>query len=184
MPAALAASRNEAINRPATDSASSLSSSALWLAGEKAIKNSGKAIISAAWFFASLIKASAVRRFSSLTVEDWIGAAFCSAGEHLADLGQLFPFDHTALDRIVDIRLLVLYSLLNRHDAVDMAARERSVVDFTPLGRSEAAFYQTDVTADDRRHMLSGLQPIAIEHGNVGVSGCENDVDSAHSFFR
>src|SRR6266496_3534947 len=74
MPPALAASRDEGINRPSTDSASSLSSSALWLAGEKAIKNSGKAIISAAWFFASLIKASAVRRFSFLTVEDWICA--------------------------------------------------------------------------------------------------------------
>src|SRR6266508_492856 len=102
------------------------------------------------------------------------------AGEDLADLDELLPLDHAAVDRIENIRLLVLNRLLNGDDAMDMAAGERSVVDLTPLGRSEAAFYQTDVTADDRRHMLSGLQPVAIEHENAGICRGQYDVDVAN----
>src|SRR5258705_179870 len=71
---ALAASRSAETNSPSVVSAICDSSSALWLAGEKAIKNSGNAISSAPRLHASFIKSRAARRFSVFSVEDWIWA--------------------------------------------------------------------------------------------------------------
>jgi len=85
-------------------------------------------------------------------------AAFAVAGEDRADLDQLLPLDYAAVYRIENIRLLILHCLLDRHDAVHVAARQRGVVDLAPLGGGEAAFDQTDVAADDGGHMLAGLQ--------------------------
>src|SRR5215510_9557112 len=69
---ALAVSRNDEINRPSVGSATWVSFAAVWLAGEKAIKNSGKAISSAVLSLASRMSFPARLRFSLLSVEDWV----------------------------------------------------------------------------------------------------------------
>src|SRR4029453_16703178 len=71
---ALAASRSAETNSPSIVSAICDSSSALWLAGEKAIKNSGNAISSGRPLRASFIRRSALRRLFFLSVDDWIWA--------------------------------------------------------------------------------------------------------------
>src|ERR1044072_2143551 len=58
------------MNGPSTDSATAVSSAALWLAGENAMRNSGKAIRSAPWRLASSMRRNAFVRFSFLSVLD------------------------------------------------------------------------------------------------------------------
>src|SRR5512146_2547376 len=70
MPAAFAAARSDPMKGPSVDSAIAASSAAVWLAGEKAIKNSGKAIKPAPWFLAAAIIARAVSRLAFLSVPD------------------------------------------------------------------------------------------------------------------
>ena len=112
------------------------------------------------------------------------GAAFLVAGENLADFDQLFPADHPPVDRIVNISLLVLNRLLDRDDAMDVAARQSRIIDFTPFCRREPAFHETDIAADDRRYMLAGFEPIAIEDRHAGIGGGQHNIDAAHSLCR
>ena len=112
------------------------------------------------------------------------GAAFLVAGENLTDFDQLVPADHAAVDRIVNVSLLVLNRLLDRDDAVDVAARQSRIIDFTPFCRREPALHETDIAADDRRYMLAGFEPIAIEDRHAGIGRGQHDIDAAHSLFR
>src|SRR4029453_7770379 len=74
MSAAFVASRRDWVKGPARVSEISASSSADCVLGEKAMRNSGKAIIRAPLFFASLSSCLASSRFAVFSVEEVICA--------------------------------------------------------------------------------------------------------------
>ncbi len=91
--------------------------------------------------------------------------------------------DHATLHRIENIGLFVLNRLLDRYDAVHMAARQGGIIGLASLGGGKAAFHQADIAADDGRDMLAGLEPVAVEDRHAGVGRGQNDIDPAYGLF-
>src|SRR5262245_61183421 len=98
-----------------------------------------------------------------------LGAPFFFSGEDLTDFNQLVPLDHAPLNRIVNIRLLILNRLLDRNDTEHVASRQCGIVGLPSFGCGESPFYQADVTTDDGRNVLARFEPVAVEDRYAGV---------------
>src|SRR5918996_2575119 len=85
MPLVLAASISDVVKAPSMGSATPVSSSGDWLAGEKAMRNSGKASMRAPLAFASLMSFSASLRLDVFSVEDVICASAMRIIEESSD---------------------------------------------------------------------------------------------------
>src|SRR5437016_10229823 len=86
----------EVVKGPLTVSASWASSSDDWLLGENAMRNSGKAIIRAPWFLASLISCWASSRLAAFPVEEVI----CARAMRVMLIGPAKPWDLECWDSV------------------------------------------------------------------------------------
>ena len=126
--------------------------------------------------FASLrgIRNAARHRLSE---EAW-NYLHCGTGDEVTARANVEAFDRYVFD-------VPLFSGVARPDtSCSCMGHELSFPAFTaPFGGGETVFYQADVAADDCRHMLSRLEPVAVEDRHAGVGRGQDDIDAAHGFF-